>query len=213
MSYAFTLGFLNAPDRKNALWQGMSFAKNLVESKTAREFIESHLNFFELSPESPPQYSRSFIEPRLYQLFQVNVLFWPRHHLMGIRGGAYPKELENSFASSIRFQDSTDQDYPLNEWNSTVPLFNAKKHIVASIKSRDDLLKWINLDEDDSVDIEYWKRSLVYEEIFKALDLDAFIYEKPGNFETMAFSGIASYDVLERLLQTTRSLINRKRST
>ena len=45
--------------------------------------------------------------------------------------------------------------------------------------------------DSEAGDVEYQRKCALYEEIFKSLDLDAWLYENPSEaFEMMAFSGI-----------------------
>lgn len=181
MSYRIKMNFVNHEIEESEFYD---FINNYVKSLTQEKFdevmnreeyfitknlIESDLykKSFKNMPVKEYIILNFFIENVVHDLFFARALYWPEYKLGGIIGGFVDDLIENKSMTSVCFQNSTDQDYDFSEWSDQIPLFHDCK------------MKFMNRelkDLDDGQDLEYLRRTMVYEEIYNKLCLDSIAY-------------------------------------
>lgn len=139
------------------------------------------------------------------RVFQIRFVYWPQHKLLAMCGDNYPKAVESLFGPQINFQNATDQDYEIDTWDQNIPIFGA---IIDGIsKAGDETIRsLLGYDEDETFsDEDYARRSAVYKAIFKALDLDNWLYGRDGQFERIKMSGLTSQEKIQDVQRWVRS--------
>lgn len=145
----------------------------------------------------------------LYNLFSVHFVYWPEKELLGMIG-EIPNVLEHSL-TVIDFQDSTDQDYPFEEWMG----IDCLKTFVHCFETADEetLAMFFNKEgnrydtKEFSRDIDYWRRTAVYESIYQSLELNEWYCGKKGHFKCFSFQAINNseeYYELSKKLEISR---------
>ena len=96
------------------------------------------------------------------QVFTYRYFYLKEHSLLGIYG--LPSSVQNLFDDTIYFQNSTDQDYDLDTWNK----INLFRHVSEKWKNctNDYIVSTLELDDDQKEDIEYFRRSGCYGEVW-----------------------------------------------
>ena len=124
--------------------------------------------------------------------------------------GEIPNALEHSL-TVIDFQDSTDQDYPFEEWMG----IDCLKTFVHRFETADEeaLAMFFNKEgnrydtKEFSRDIDYWRRTAAYESIYQSLELNEWYCGKKGHFKCFSFQAINNseeYYELSRKLEISR---------
>ena len=207
MSYYFEMRFLPVPSREEAFGACIKFANALTSRNTSRKYIESLLSRMEKLPFSLNE-RKDFVTAA----FQVHCTYWPELNLLGLTTKNWPEDVYDdfSFTKPIQFQDSTDQNYPLETWDDRVPVFKKVKERIAGMSNTDILsaMGWDNCDLwGGNPDIEYTQRSLIYREVFKTLDLNNWLHGNNGLFERFAVSGITTAEMVGYLTLLTKSMV------
>ena len=123
----------------------------------------------------------------LYILFSIKFVYWADKKLLGIVGNI-PESVERSL-KTIEFQNSADQDYEyecwqgINYFNKIVRIF--RNADAGSIAAQSEYSK-----EDIIEDIDYYRKSAIYKEIYDSLELDFWLYNEPGNFKVFSIQAI-----------------------
>lgn len=96
------------------------------------------------------------------QVFTYRYFYLKQYNLLGIYG--LPSSVQNLFDDTIFFQNSTDQDYSFDTWDK-VELF---KRVAEKWKTCADeyVVRTLDLDVDKKKDINYFRRSSCYSEIW-----------------------------------------------
>lgn len=145
----------------------------------------------------------------LYSLFAIRYVYWRDKKLLGIIG-EIPEKIKDTL-TSIEFQNSTDQDYDYEEWYG----INYFEEIVRKLKDADaaDVAFYLSKERDsynkDEVaeDLEYYRKTAIYEIIYNSLELDRWLWNKEGNFKQFsmqAINGIGDCSVLSQILENVR---------
>lgn len=138
----------------------------------------------------------------LYQLFSINLVYWEKYSLLGIVG-TIPEAVRNRL-TTIEFQNSTDQNYDYDSWHG-INYFEAivKKIMQADAKTVALYLNQgnsIDYDEEDiKKDIEYYRKTAIYDVIYKTLELHEWLWKRKGNFNSFCLQAINSQDVFFEL--------------
>lgn len=159
-------------------------------------------------PEDKKLYTKGWAEADknwLYSLFMINFVYWEEKSLLGICG-CIPNVLKNELVT-IYFQNSTDQDYEYEQWKG-LSCFQSDIEQIKKMGCHD-LIEYYNKNgyhyiEDDLNDLDYHRKSLVYDRIFSSLDLDNWLYGRNGNYKRFAMNGITSQEILFKMLTILR---------
>jgi len=169
MSYYLEMRFLPVTSREAAFNTCLRFAAAIASEGLSQEYLQILLSRTQELPQSSEE-RMVFIQA----VFQVHFAYWPQHKLLGLFTKSWPEEVfgEFTFSTPIRFQDSTDQDYPLETWSDTISVFKEAKEYVATL-SNEAILHAMGWDDIGPIDPDYAHRSLVYKEIYRRLDLSS----------------------------------------
>lgn len=101
------------------------------------------------------------------QCLTYRYFYHPTEHLLGIYG--LPNCIRDMFDDTIYFQNSTDQDYPFETWDKVKPFrTTAEQYQHNSVVLYDRIRKQYDIDYEDFYDdIDYWKQTACYDEIFR----------------------------------------------
>ena len=207
MSYYFEMRFLPVSSREEAFGASIKFANALASRSTARKYINGLLSRMEKLPFSYDE-RKDFVTAA----FQFHSAYWPEQNLLGLTTKNWPEDVFDgfSFTKPIQFQDSTDQNYPLETWDDRVPVFKEVKERVARMSGAD-ILSAMGWDDDDlwgsTPKINYALKSLVYKEVFKKLDLNNWLHGDGGQFERFAVSGVSTAELVSYLTLLTKSMV------
>ena len=207
MSYYFEMRFLPVSSREEAFSTSIEFANALASRNTARKYINGLLSRMEKLPFSYDE-RKDFVTAA----FQVHCTYWPELNLLGLTTKNWPEDVFGgfSFTEPIQFQNSTDQDYPLETWDDRVPAFKEIKERVSGM-SGTEILSAMGWDDGDlwgsTPKIDYALKSLVYKEIFRKLDLNNWLHGNCGQFERFAVSGVTTAEMVGYLTLLTKSMV------
>lgn len=190
MSYYLDMGFTTVKDRYDALEKANQFAK--LCGKNYKEMLDLEKNYIpsiRLGESKEPAN-----EYWVYGVFTFNFVYFEKHNILGIKGCTFPEEARKMFDVYIPFQNGTDQNYDFEEWGTTIPLFN---EIVEHFKNATDeeiketvLKTYSTWDEEMDENLEYYRKTCVYQEVCDKLDFFNFLYDKEGEFERFSICGI-----------------------
>lgn len=210
MSYSFGMTFFEAKNKLETYEKATEFVTALISMKTAMEYVRQNAIYFQRLlfkdeiRDIDCQIAR-LLDPWLSQLFTIRCTYWPQHNLLGITGDEWPEACKNLAAGSVYFQNSTDQDYEYECWPTAITFF--KERVDAVKRMTDDEVQQIS--ELNCDDIEYVRRSLVYQTIAKDLTLDDWIYRGAGDYLRFAMSGITNGNILLDLYPRCSALLKR----
>ena len=188
MSYAFTISFLEVPQD-----EVMAVCTEIVNEhfKNKQQVIEENCMYappvrnFCMQDVTVNQYRKSPWKEAdrfwLKQLFQVEFLYWEQYGLLGIVGIEMPP-LERK-PVSVYFQNSTDRDYEYTTW-AGIGLFERICEEIQAVAEEELTKRMVqdNNDSDETPDVEYTRKTAVYDQIYQALDLDSWLWKRDGNF-------------------------------
>lgn len=200
MSYYFKLTFWKEKP-EDVLDTCLSIANFYKDRDNARFYISENLMYaptnvynYMIESSREAKIMRLADEEWLYHLFNFKFIYWPQYKLMAMVGTRpLIPELIKKKATTIEFQNSTDQDYELGTWidvHAFRPIVDQlmNQHLTKNqIKHLDK--RYIESRYSDKVE-EYDLRSSVYNHIFNMLELEKWMNEKRGNFKLMNFSSI-----------------------
>jgi len=101
-------------------------------------------------------------------VFTTRFFYLAEHELLGVFG--LPSEVQGVFDDSIYFQNSCDQDYNFEEWVKIPPFAKiAEKWRTATddeVKAKYAAKRLVEWDEDDDPDLDYYRRTFAYDDIW-----------------------------------------------
>lgn len=198
MSYYFAMSFASVPNKAAVFSLCQRAANRLCERLAAQEHIRNMYPFFQqrclLEHVEPTSFMR---EMWIQNIFQLRFVYWAQHNLLALCGADYPGDVMSLFGPVVGFQNGTDQDYPLNDWDLKIRIFRT---IIDGVSTADkeSIESILGFDCDDE---GYARRSAVYAAIFGTLDLSNWLYGRDGRFERIRMSGLTSQ---ERILDIYR---------
>lgn len=153
----------------------------------------------------------------LSTLFELSFVYWPEKNIFGLCGYNYPDAIQKMFDGHFCFQNSTDRDYAYNEWPTNISLF--QKHVSESqiLLDREALImKYMNVNKCDKkeamecfdTDMDYYRKTLVYDSIWQELALDDWLYGRE-NFRFIRLS-IQTLDCEEKKFKAEMKLMDIK---
>ena len=121
----------------------------------------------------------------LNTLFEISFVYWPEKQLLGLCGDGYPDNVKEMFTSFVYFQNSTDRDYDYADWPMS---YVFQKHVYDSVvmDKKSVIQKYMKVNNCDSKEAKefygsdplYFRRSLVYDSVYKDLALDDWLWGK-----------------------------------
>ena len=218
MSYGFDMGFAQANSLQEAMkialeyTQSQMIEKNVKKTiKDNRYYIPSVRTGYIADEESKNRRANVLADTAdlywLEALFTFRFLYWEEHKLLGIV--MMPSEsVSEKWPLSVYFQNSCDQDYPLSDWKEgNIPFFanaaaKAENYTAEEIRAKFDY-------EIEDEELEYFRRSTCYDDIFKALALEPWLYNHYTDvpFVTFALQGVQNEAERYRYLQWVKAEI------
>lgn len=194
MSYHFLMKFTPHLDKAAAYDLCQRAVTTLCEPKSAVAHAIERYKFALWYSFDNKRPSDDILNIWTSSIFQMRFVYWPKYMLLALVG-KYPDEVSKLFETQISFQNGTDQDYDLDWWGKDVPLFQNIIAPVAKMSDEEssDKLGWGGEGETPP---DYCRRTLVYDQIFQALDLDNWLYGRDGQFERICMSGLTSQEML-----------------
>lgn len=223
MSYAFDMSFAMAADEKEAFVLARHYVEKCMEKKNARKFIEDNTIYIPSIRYSHIEKTNNMADVAdrywLENLFKFRFLYWPKYQLLGLVGSN--RIDDPAFPMSIYFQNSTDQNYDFQEWlEGSIPFFKERVETITNMPQSKlfDICKDY-LDEDTDLsnpEIElYMRQSVLYENIFSALQLNSWLYssgsEKEAPYIQFSLSGILDMyeaSVLHNILKDVKKTMD-----
>jgi hypothetical protein len=129
-------------------------------------------------------------------VFSYRFFYIPEHNLLGVFG--VPTKVDEIFDLTCYFQNSCDQDYPFTDWNG-IPIF---EEIANKWKNATDgeVIEYYHnrygdvYDEEENSDLEYYRRSFTYDEIWKMCE--KYLYHEE---EVVYISMFGFYEIAEQI--------------
>lgn len=202
MSYAFNMCFVDHP----VITEGEAYAwfiemvrKLMADTSITsamlndnRYYIGNCLRRIGITESNAPERKHDAglaFEYAVEQIFKFNAVYWPEHQLLGfVMGDDIPEHL-NEDVTSVYFQNSCDQDYEFDVWSNNIALFKQMKDSVQSATETE-----LRGNDWDYSDLDYIRRSVLYQRIYAALKLDSWLYgkEEPETFLRFSVNGLVS---------------------
>lgn len=129
-------------------------------------------------------------------IFSYRFFYIPEHNLLGVFG--VPDAVTDIFDLTCYFQNSCDQDYDFKEWKG-IPLFeaiaekweNASDSEIIEHFRKD---RGHDYDEEFASDIDYYRRSFAYDEIWRMCE--TYLYHEE---EVVYISMFGGYEIAEQV--------------
>lgn len=214
MSYGFDMGFAQANSLQEAMKIALEYTQSQMTEKIIRDnryYIPSVRTGYIADEESKSRRANVLADTAdrywLEALFTFRFLYWEEHKLLGIIMMP-PESASEKWPLSVYFQNSCDQDYPLSDWKEgNIPFFmntvaKAENYTEEEIRAKFDY-------EIEDEDLEYYRRSTCYNDIFEALALELWLYNHYTDvpFVTFALQGIQNKAEQYRYLQLVKAEI------
>lgn len=203
MSELFTLYFvkkiLTEPEFCRGLIKTASF---LTDNASA--ILENRLADLRLSAELADIKTAAFqvaIEKKVLDIFTVYGVYWPKYQTGAIFKDALDKFIPSNVFCGVTFGNAADQ-YAIDVWDDDVPLFRRIKRDVTNMTSNS-LRQFSNMD----ADILHLQQMVIYQKIYKSLELERWIYGDSGNFKRYAIQGITHSEMRINICAKARSLV------
>ena len=180
MSYAFGMYFIEM-SQVNVLPFVDQVCDELANS--SKEYIER--NVFYIPSLRYKSEDNRIDDYWLNTLFEISFVYWPEKQLLGLCGYEYPDNVKEMFNSFIYFQNSTDRDYDYADWPASY-VFQKHVHDSVVMDKKSVIQKYMKVNNCDSKeakefydsDPHYFRRSLVYDSVYKDLALDEWLWGK-----------------------------------
>lgn len=209
MSYAFHMAFLPAGSLFEAYAKADGMAKALLDEKAAAALLKKTLPHFLdraglLSGLRIRGAAAHHLEDWLYPAFTIRCTFWPEHSLLGVSGRGDPSLLPADAGKPVLFQDSTDQDYPYDDWPE-LPFFQ-ERIARAMLADCSEIARMFQEGPDSDKELPYYRRVYCYRTIAEDLHVKDWLYERPTNvFRRFSMCGISSGGNLAALVRLART--------
>ena len=167
MSYSFMMSFCEVKNKAEAFDKALAYIKQYQTHKGMSALINNRT--FPLLQQAR---TNSFAyDQALYAAFTFRFVYFPKHYILGLVG-----DFNDFSATSVYFQNSTDQDYDYEEWNG-ISLFE-KLAEEAKQFSPDQIAQYFPEASNKEIqeNLEYWRRSCLYQIIYEELHLGKWLY-------------------------------------
>lgn len=138
----------------------------------------------------------------LYGLYNFKFVYFKDANILGLIGDYRIKEVSDMFDTQFYFQNSCDQDYDYELWDDKIFVFKELKAKIQSLSDVELVNVMINdkltyYDENDreyiTNDIDYYRKTYLYEVITNKLGVIDFIYDvESDKYNVFAINGIKS---------------------
>ena len=106
-----------------------------------------------------------------------------------------PDTVTSLFDTYVDFQDQTDQNYSWDSWNDKISLFYCLKKVFMTAEAEFIASELEKKEQDVMEDLEYYRKTAMYDIVFRTLHLKEWLYDKNDkSFTRFAMSSIASMD-------------------
>lgn len=218
MSYGFDMGFAQANSLQEAMKIALEYTHSQMTEKNVKKTIKDNRYYipsvrteYIADAESKTRRADVLADTAdrywLEALFTFRFLYWEEHKLLGIVMMPF-ESVSEKWPLSVYFQNSCDQDYPLSAWKEVnIPFFanaaaKAENYTAEEIRAKFDY-------KIEDEDLEYFRRSTCYDDIFKALALEPWLYNHYTDvpFVTFALQGVQNEAERYRYLQWVKAEI------
>lgn len=191
MSYA--VGFHIIKDVES-VEDAVNKINNFFKTLNKEEYVENFMNYLSSLFLDEKITKLDFFDKKIQNLLKTFIkeisrfkfVYWSDHKILGLVSLNYSWKYSNiDFIRYIEFQNSTDNDYDLDTWKNISPGIDK---IVNTYKdmSNDDLMKkfeevYKSPYTASDVNLEYYRRTFIYDDIEKELDVTNYIYNKKSN--------------------------------
>ena len=217
MSYSFTMHFTVCDTKEGAFELARQFCnicfqcrEVLIRNKYIHAPSKRNTENWHINRQALKEADKYWLSSLLTHHF---VMWQPQDNygkvLLALVDKDYPGEVLRMFPANILFQNGTDQDYEYSYYGDKIPLFSNIRSQVLSIPDEQLCKFWNDLEDDSRTEEEiqknpeYFRKTAVYRRIFRALDLDNWIYNEDGNFEVFSMCSLTSN---KRILDARASL-------
>lgn len=218
MSYGFGMFFKQVNSKKEAFEYAMKFTENVKKNAkerilNAKYYIPSLRDFGNSTDETDKYW--------LYSCFTNNFTYWEKYNILGVLEQNFPEESKKMFPTLVYFQNSTDQNYEYECWGAEIYFFQevikrinrmSYKELFQYMIDECGYDKTFYHEEEIKNSYNYYLKSIVYETIFKSLDLDVWMddeskSEKFIRFNLCAINGGDEFFKLHTMLKVLKKEI------
>lgn len=233
MSYGFNMYFAEVSSMQEALFLANQFVKAVCTPERMQDLITQDPFYvpsvhYCVRPDER-RFSRLADKYWLYSLFNYRFVYWDKFGLLGFVGdGDIKDDWMKAFGMrgvcSVYFQNSTNKDYAMDEWPTSIPYFKkrckkykklAKKDFASIIKHLRKRGEYVyaesdDMDEEDAKEgLEYIINSALYSHIFNELELDTWLYGNDSPiFERFAINGLKTSEAVMDLSESVIRYVN-----
>ena len=190
MSYRFTMNFKKVNSELEAIKIINKIQNRLLVKENFEKFIDDNFLYYvqklrlldiEIKNVGKIKYFNQ-IQDMIELSTKIPFCYWANYKLLGVVGEG---ETDIGFDKTIFFQNSSDQDYPYSNFEGLcVDIDNEIKK--AKTMSVEELSHNTDYDvESIEGDIDYYRRTYIYDYVYKLLDLDNFLWRKEFKKENM----------------------------
>lgn len=225
MSYGFDMQFLQAESMETALLLAHKYVAFQSTDEKMREMIEENKYFIPSirwnCKITEKRLGRIADEKWLYSLFNFNFVYWPKYHLLGLVGTA--GQNDESKWESVYFQNSCDQDYEFEDWPENIDFFRTivKEYkqmlelddtsCIKRLEERGYLSDYFDDEDLDESPVEYSVKTSLYKEVFRRLDLDAWLYGRSSDlFERFSMNALTTSEKALDMSICVRKIVKRE---
>lgn len=190
MSYRFQMNFKQCESKEEAFTIALAITKEYF--RHAKSVIKDNIYYFPSIQRGGNKEYELADEWFLVNLFSLRFVWWEDKKLLGLNNDS--DFLKSFFDTEVYFQNSCDQDYEYDGWDDKIDFFKETKRKIQE-RTKEELLKcstYFN-ESDLEDDLEYCKRTILYDMIFSELDLNAWMYDSDETvFERFSLCAIDS---------------------
>lgn len=233
MSYGFNMYFAKADSMQEALFLANQFVKTVCTPERMQDLITQDPFYvpsvhYCVHPEER-KFSRLADKYWLYSLFNYRFVYWEKFRLLGfVSDGNIKDDWMKVFGMrgvcSVYFQNSTDQDYTMDEWPTSIPYFKKRCQKYKKLAEKDytSVIKYLRTqgeyvyaesedmsDEDAKDAFDYIIDTALYSHIFNELELSTWLYGNDSPyFERFAINGMKTSETVMDLSETVNRYVN-----
>ena len=136
------------------------------------------------------------------------LFYWKEHKLVGVVKDLYKLDTTSLIDCAIEFQDNTDADYDLDIWSDSIDLFRHIKYDTVKRVSEEILRELYDLC--DNEDVDYYRRTFMYDLILKKLEIDKYMLDKEVKFKIIGLSlNSSSYEKMKIIARIKKKIFGK----